>query len=135
MSDWRTSPWWKKAIAWILVSLTSILFGSFVTHIGDTYISPLWSTVIRVVLNTHCCFKARDPIPIQIFAKQMSPLIEGGYVISISPDAEGVKIAAGDYGCKETYLNVAKEVLNRNSRNLRYEINSSYKVIHIMLAD
>lgn len=131
MNDSKTSPYWKRAIAWVVVSLVSILFGSFVTHIGDRYINPLWSAAIRFVLGTHCCFKARDPIPVGVFVKQMGNLIKGDYVISVSPNAAKAWIAAGNYECKKAYLEVMKEVLDRNSGNLRYRVDAPKKVIHI----
>ena len=58
----------------------------------------------------------------------------GGYIISFSPEAAKVKIAPGTYDCQETYLDIFKYVLSRNSGNLRYETDPNKKSIHITVS-
>ena len=132
MANKSKSSWLKGAAKWTVLCAVSVILGSFLTHVGDRYIDPLWSTGISIVTGKKCCFKAPDAIPLEVFTKQMTKLIKTGYVISFSPEVAKVKIAPGTYDCQETYLDVVKHVLSRNSGNLRYTTDPNKKSIHIM---
>lgn len=123
----------KRISFWFLLTIAGAIIGSFVTFAGSHYIYPIWANIASYVTGKRCCFKSRDPIPVEIFAKQMTKLIETGYVISLSPQAAKVKIAPGVYECQRSYLEVTKHVLDRNSGNLSYGIDHRKKVIHLIL--
>jgi len=131
MNNTRKSAWWKRALGWILLSIASAIVGSFVTFAQSHYIYPIWAKVTTSITGKRCCFKARDPISVETFAKQMAKLIRTGYIVSFTPEAAKRKIAPGQYDCQKTYLEVVQNVLDRNSGNLRYTIDSTKKVIHI----
>ena len=124
-------PLWKRALGWLALTIASVIVGSFVTFSLSHHIYPLWAKGISSLTGKRCCFKTRDPIPVEMFAKQMAKLIKSGYVISFSTEAAKAKIAPGMYDCQKTYLEVTKNVLDRNSGNLQYTIDTSKKVIHI----
>ena len=124
----------KAAAKWIVLCILSVILVSFLTYVGVRYINPLWSTVKNTFTGKKCCFKAPDAIPLEIFAKQMTKLNKMGYIISFSPEAAKVKIAPGTYDCQETYLDVVKHVLSRNSGNLSYTTDPNKKTIHITVS-
>jgi len=134
MDNKSKSSWLKGAVKWTVLCAVSVIFGSFLTHVWYTCINPLWSTVISTVTGKKCCFKAPDAIPLEVFAKQMTKLNKMGYIISFSPEAAKEKIAPGTYDCQETYFDVVKHVLSRNSGNLRYETDPNKKSIHITVS-
>ena len=125
--------WFKRALWWLFLTIVGVIVGSFVTYAQSHYIYPLWSRVTTAVMGKRCCFKARDPIAVEIFAKQMTRLIKTGYIFSVTPEAAKIKIAPGRYDCKRTYLEVAKNVLDRNSGNIQYTLDPKKKAIHISM--
>mgnify|MGYP006889795945 CR=1 FL=1 len=134
----KNSPNWTKIVIWwILSNLLVLVFGSFATYTWGHHIHPIWADIAMSVTGDKCCFKATDPISVPAFASLMTDQIDkvrAGYIVSFSPEAAKVKIAPGTYDCQETYLDVVKHVLSRNSGNLRYETDLHKKSIHIMVS-
>ena len=127
----------RDVFLWILSNLLVLVFGSFATYNWSHHIHPIWADIVMSVTGEKCCFKAIDPISVSAFASLMTDQMDkarAGYIVSFSPGAAEVKIAAGTYNCQETYLDVVKHVLSRNSGNLRYETNPHKKSIHIMVS-
>ena len=121
----------KRAIGWLVLTVAGAIIGSGVTYALSHEIYPIWATIISSVTGKGCCYKISDPMPVDIFAGQMTKLIKTGYVISFSPEAAKVKIAAGVYECQESYFDVVKNVISRNSGNLQYSTYPAKKMIHI----
>lgn len=127
----------RNAFLWIISNLLVLLFGSFATYTWSHHIHPIWANIVMSVTGEKCCFKATDPISVSAFASLMTDQMDKArarYIVSFSPEAAEVKIAAGTYDCQETYLDVVKHVLSRNSGNLRYETDLHKKSIHIMVS-
>jgi len=127
----------RNAFLWIISNLLVLVFGSFVTYNWSHHIHPIWADIVMSLTGEKCCFKATDPISVSAFASLMTDQMDkarAGYIVSFSPEAAKVKIAAGTYDCQETYLDVVKHVLSRNSGNLRYETDLHKKSIHIMVS-
>ena len=134
----KNSPNWTKIVIWwILSNLLVLVFGSFATYTWSHHIHPIWADIVMSFTGEKCCFKATDPISVSAFASLMTDQMDkarAGYIVSFSPEAAKVKIAPGTYDCQETYLDVVKHVLSRNSGNLRYETDPHKKSIHIMVS-
>jgi hypothetical protein len=134
----KNSPNWTKIVIWwILSNLLVLVFGSFATYTWGHHIHPIWTDIVMNFTGEKCCFKATDPISVSAFASLMTDQMDkarAGYIVSFSPEAAKVKIAPGTYDCQETYLDVVKDVLSRNSGNLRYETDPHKKSIHIMVS-
>ena len=135
---YKNSPNWTKIVIWWIVSnLLVLVFASFANYTWSDHIHPIWKEITMSITGDKCCFKATDPISVPAFASLMTKLMDdakGGYIISFSPEAAKVKIAPGTYDCKETYLDVVKHVLSRNSGNLRYATDPNKKSIHITVS-
>ena len=137
MKDRNSPNWTKIAIWWILSNLLVLVLGSFATYTWSHHIHPFWKVIVISFTGDKCCFKAPDPISVPAFADLMTDQMDkakGGYIISFSPEAAKVKIAPGTYDCQETYLDVVKHVLSRNSGNLRYTTDPNKKSIHITIS-
>lgn len=134
MNGNKKSLWWKRVLIWILLTVLTIIVTSSVTLTYSHYIYPIWAKVTSVLTGKRCCYKVIDPQQVDTFAKQMTKLIQNGYIITVSPEASKMKIAPGKYDCKKTYFEVTTNILNRNSSNLRYILTPSKKVIHISKA-
>ena len=137
MKDRNSSHKGKVAFWWIVSNLLALILGSFATYTWSHHIHPIWADIARSFTGDKCCFKATDPISVPAFASLMTKQMDkarGGHIISFSPEAAKVKIAPGTYDCQETYLDLAKHVLSRNSANLRYETDPNKKSIHIMVS-
>ena len=134
----RNSPNWTKIVFWwILSNLLALIIGSCATYTWSHHIHPFWKGIVINFTGDKCCFKAPDPISVPAFADLMTDQMDkakGGYIISFSPEAAKVKIAPGTYDCQETYLDVVKHVLSRNSGNLRYTTDPNKKSIHITIS-
>jgi hypothetical protein len=127
----------RNVFLWILSNLLVLVFGSFATYSWSHHIHPIWADIVMSLTGEKCCFKATDPISVSAFAGLMTDQMDKArarYIVSFSPEAAEVKIAAGTYDCQETYLDVVKHVLSRNSGNLRYETDLHKKSIHIMVS-
>ena len=72
-------------------------------------------------------------MPVEIFAKTMSKLMatQSGYIITFTPNAAKIKIGPGKYDAQKTWIEVVQDVLERNSGNLKYIIDSNNRYIHI----
>lgn len=134
----RNSSHRGKVVFWLILSnLLVLVLGSFATYTWSHHISPIWGKIVIEFTGDKCCFKATDPISVPAFASLMTDQMDkarGGYIISFSPEAAKVKIAPGTYDCQETYLDIVKYVLSRNSGNLRYETDPNKKSIHITVS-
>jgi len=115
--------------------ILAAVVGFFVCYILGAIFPPFVqkgrSLINIYLLNKKACWTADDSFPVELFAIQMTKLINDGYIISVSPNAEKIKIAKGDYDCKRTYLEVAQNVLEKNLGNIQYTIDKDKKVIHI----
>ena len=127
----------KIVFWWIVSNLLALIFGSFATYAWSHHIHPIWADIAMSLTGDRCCFKATDPVSVPAFASLMTDQMENSrrrYIVSFSPEAAKVKIAPGTYDCKETYLDLVRHVLSRNSGNLRYATDPNKKSIHIMVS-
>ena len=134
MSCDKMPPLWKRVLFWISLTILGAVIGSCVTYTQSRYIYPLWAKSISCITGKKCCYKTSDPFPVEAVTKQMKKLIKENYTISVAHEVEKVKIAPGVYDCQKTYLQVTKHILDRNSGNLGYTIDTQKKTIHVYSA-
>ena len=128
-------PLWKRALVWLLLTILGAIIGSCFTYTQSHYLYPFWAKVTSAITGKRCCYKVPDPIPVEVFSRQMSKLIKENYTITFTPEVTKVKIAHGEYECQKTFIDATKHVLDQNSGNLKYDINTSKKIIHIYSAN
>ncbi len=105
-------------------AILGAIVGMIIANVWSYQISPLYNSCYSFIFGNTITFKTNMGRTIKVIADDytnyMSKPGEEPYVVSCTPEAESVELANTIYEPQNSYLNMIKHIVERNSSRLRY---------------